>query len=209
MSLTGVAEKHLALTFGRELRAVLEASGRYRIVMTRDGDRYVGLQRRVAIARDAGADLFLSLHVDRLDDRAVGGASVYTLSDRASDAEAAELAARENKADIVTDVDLSEGYDPDVARILISLVQQNTMNCSAMFANLLLPELGRRTALLGRSHRFAGFRVLKAPDMPSVLIELGFLSNPRDAERLSRKSHRVRLAEAILAALDKHFSGRC
>ena len=209
MSSADVAEKHLALTFGRELRAVLEASGRYRVVMTRNSDRYVGLRRRVAIARDAGADLFLSLHVDRLDDRAVGGASVYTLSDKASDAEAAELAARENKAGIVADVDFSEGYDPDVTRILISLVQQNTMNCSAVFVNLLLPELGRTTALIGRSHRFAGFRVLKAPDMPSVLIELGFLSNARDADRLSRKSHRVRLAGAILTALDKYFPERC
>ena len=209
MGSTGIAEKHFALTFARELRTILEATGRYRVVMTRNRDRYIALRKRVAIARDANADLFLSIHADRLKDKRVSGASVYTLSDKASDAEAGELAARENKSDIVADVDLSEGYDQEVAQILISLVQQNTMNCSATFANLLLPELGKTTKLLGRSHRFAGFRVLKAPDIPSVLVELGFLSNPRDAERLASKKHRAKLARAIVAALDAYFPERC
>ena len=205
----GLTEKVLALTFARELRAELEASGRYEVVMTRDRDRKIGLHQRVVIARDAGADLFLSIHLDRLDDPSVRGASVYTLSDEASDEETAALAARENKADIVADVDLTEGYDEDVAKVLISLVQQNTMNCSAALAATLLPELEQVAPLIKRPHRFGDFRVLKAPDIPSVLVELGFLSNDQDAERLSSKAHRHALADAILKALDTYFRAPC
>ena len=188
---------------------LLAESGRYRAVMTRDRDRKVGLHRRVVIARNAGADLFLSIHLDRLENRDVRGASVYTLSDESSDVETAELAARENKADIVADVDLTEGYDEEVAKVLISLVQQNTMNCSATLAATLLPELERVAPLINRPHRFGDFRVLKAPDIPSVLVELGFLSNDRDAERLTSKSHRRALAGAIRQALDKYFREPC
>lgn len=205
----GLTEKTLALTFSRELRELLVESGRYRVVMTRESDRKVGLHRRVVIARNAGADLFLSIHLDRLEDRAVRGASVYTLSDEASDVETAELAARENKADVVADIDLTEGYDEEVAKVLISLVQQNTMNCSATLAATLLPELDRVAPLIKRPHRFGDFRVLKAPDIPSVLIELGFLSNDQDARRLTSKSHRRELAGAILRALDTYFREPC
>ena len=205
----GLQEKTLALVFAREFQTVLRESGRYGTVMTRDRDRKVGLHRRVEIAREASADLFLSIHLDRLENREVGGASVYTLSDEASDVETAELAARENRADIVADIDLTEGYDEDVAKVLISLVQQNTMNCSAALAATLLPELGRVAPLIVRPHRFGGFRVLKAPDIPSVLVELGFLSNDRDAERLTSESHRRELAGAILRALDTYFRESC
>ena len=205
----GLREKTLALAFARELRTVLVESGRYQVVMTRDGDRKVRLKRRVVIARNAGADLFLSIHLDRLENRDVRGASVYTLSDEASDVETAELAARENKADIVADVDLTDGYDEDVAKVLISLVQQNTMNCSAALAATLLPELERVAPLIRRPHRFGDFRVLKAPDIPSVLVELGFLSNDQDAERLTSKTHRRALAGAILNALDTYFREPC
>ena len=205
----GLKEKTLALAFARELRSVLVESGRYKAVMTRDRDRKVALKRRVVIARNAGADLFLSIHLDRLDNRDVHGVSVYTLSDEASDVETAELAARENKADIVAGVDLTEGYDEEVAKVLISLVQQNTMNCSAALAATLLPELGRVAPLINRPHRFGDFRVLKAPDIPSVLVELGFLSNDQDAKRLISKSHRRALAGAILQALDTYFREPC
>ena len=202
-------EKNLVLTFSRELGAALEESGRYRAVMTRDGDRKISLRRRVAIARDADAEAFLSIHADRVDEPWVQGVSVYTLSDEASDLETAELAARENRADIVDDVDLSEGYDEDTAKVLISLVQQNTMNCSAALAARLLPELGRVAPLVKRSHRFGNFRVLKAPDIPSVLVELGFLSNDEDLERLRSGSHRRALAGAIERALDRFFGEPC
>ena len=205
----GLREKTLALAFARELRTVLVESGRYQVVMTRDGDRKIRLKRRVVIARNAGADLFLSIHLDRLENRDVRGASVYTLSDEASDVETAELAARENKADIVADVDLTDGYDEDVAKVLISLVQQNTMNCSAALAATLLPELERVAPLIRRPHRFGDFRVLKTPDIPSVLVELGFLSNDQDAERLTSKTHRRALAGAILNALDTYFREPC
>ena len=209
ISTSGVKEKDVVLTFTLELRKAMLASGRYRVVMTRISDRKVGLHRRVEIAREAGAELFLSIHVDRLEDSTVSGASVYTLSDESSDEETAALAARENKADIVADVDLSEGYDEEVAKVLISLVQQNTMNCSAAFAAILLPELDRVAPLIRRAHRFGDFRVLKAPDIPSVLIELGFLSNDQDAERLRSESHRAALAGAIIEATDRHFREPC
>ena len=209
VSASGLREKTIVLTFAREFRAALEASGRYRAVLTRDSDHKIGLRRRVVTARNAGADLFLSIHVDRLDARSVRGASVYTLSTEASDTETAALAARENRADIVADVDLSEGYDPEVAKVLISLVQQNTMNCSAALAALLVPALDRVAPLVNHPHRFGDFRVLKAPDIPSVLIELGFLSNDRDAERLRRRSHRAALAGAIIEALDNYYRTPC
>ena len=207
ISLEGVKEKTVVLTFARELRAVLEATGRYRVAMTRDGDRRVGLWQRVAIARNAGADVLLSIHVDRVDDPQVGGASVYTLSEKASDAETAELARFENEADV--DADNPGSRDPEVAAMLASMAQQGTMNCSVMLAQRLVPELGSVALLVNRAHRFAEFRVLKAPDVPSVLIELGFLSNKRDAERLENGDHRRALAEAITGALDEYFLEPC
>ena len=208
-SSSGEQEKTVALTFARELRTVLEGSGRYGVVMTRDSDRKVRLWRRVAIAREAEADLFLSIHADHLDQHRVRGASVYTLSHDASDAETAALARRENKADIVAGIDLSEGYNEDIATVLISMAQQDTMNCSRALAARLLPALGRVTPLVKRSHRFADFRVLKAPDIPSVLVELGFLSNSEDVKRLTDKDHRSALAAAILDALDHYFREPC
>ena len=195
----------MVLTFARELHAMLEGTGRYRVAMTRDGDSSVGLHRRVEIARDAGAHLFLSLHADHLYDSRVRGASVYTLSEEASDEESAALAARENTADIVAGIDLSEGYDEAVAKTLISMAQRNTLECSAGLSSLLLSELGLVAPLVKGSRRFAGFRVLKAPDIPSVLIELGFLSNDHDVDRLRSDSHRAALAGAIVRALDNYF----
>ena len=209
ISSSGAQEKAIVLTFARELRDVLRASGRYRVAMTRDGDRNVGLWQRVAFARETGADVLLSIHVDRVDDPRVHGASVYTLSEEASDAETAELARVENRSDIAAGIAAPEGYDPDVAEVLASMEQQGSMNCSVILAGMLVPELGAVAPLVNRAHRFAAFRVLKAPDVPSVLIELGFLSNDRDAERLKSGSHRRALAEAILEALDEYFVGPC
>lgn len=209
ISSSGLQEKAIALTFARELGDVLKASGRYRVAMTRDGDRNVGLWQRVAFARKSGAEVFLSIHVDRLDDRRVHGASVYTLSEEASDAETAELARIENRSDIVADIEESEHYDPNVAEVLASMEQQGTMNCSVVLAGFLVPELGSVAPLVNRAHRYAEFRVLKAPDVPSVLIELGFLSNDQDAERLKSDSHRRALAGAILEALDEYFLEPC
>ncbi len=185
ISLSGVYEKQITLATARALRDELKALGRYRVLLTRDRDVFIRLRDRIAIARAAGADLFLSLHADKVENPAVRGLSVYTLSERASDAEAAALADAENKVDLLGGVKL-KGQSPEVTDILIDLVQRDTMNQSAQMASLLVRELREETLLLPRTHRFAGFAVLKSPDVPSALIELGYLSNPTD-ERLLRE----------------------
>ncbi len=200
----GVHEKQVTLAVGLALRTALQKRGRYEVVMTRDRDVFVRLRQRVAMARAAGADLFISLHADSNPVRSVRGASVYTLSERASDAEAAALAAQENKADLIAGVDLSAESN-EVTNILIDLAQRETMNHSARFASLLVGELDKSTRVLSRSHRFAGFAVLRAPDVPSVLVELGYLSNAADEELLMQPRHRARLAETIANAVDAYF----
>jgi N-acetylmuramoyl-L-alanine amidase len=200
----GTAEKHVVLALARELRAVLEATGRYKVVLTRQRDLFVRLRHRVARARDADAELFVSLHADSMANRSVRGASVYTLSERASDREAALLAEKENKADLIAGVDLT-GESSEVTNILIDLAQRETMNQSARFGMLLIKELKREVRLLRNTHRFAGFAVLKAPDVPSVLIEAGFLSNRRDETALGQKAYRLKLAQATTRAIDAYF----
>jgi N-acetylmuramoyl-L-alanine amidase len=205
----GGYEKAITLSAALELARQLEATGRYRVLLTRDHDVFVPLRQRVKIARDNGADLFVSLHADALDNRTVKGATVYTLSENASDAEASELAARENKSDVIAGVNLANDvYGDDVATILIDLAQRETMNLSAEFANLAIPELAKEGEVLRKSHRFAGFRVLKAPDVPSVLIELGYVSNPQDEARLNDAAHRRLLMGALRRAIDNYFAAR-
>jgi N-acetylmuramoyl-L-alanine amidase len=202
----GVHEKEVTLTLARELRRALEASGRYAVRLTRDGDEFVPLRDRIARARAAGADMFLSIHADSIASGETRGASVYTLSDTASDAEAAALAQRENRADIIAGIDLSN-ESRDVASILIDLAQRETMNSSARLAHLVVAELGKDVRLLPTSpHRFAGFVVLKSPDVPSVLLELGYLSNREDAALLRSAEHRRRLTHALLRAIDGYFA---
>jgi len=203
----GVLEKTITLAVGKELTRQLRAAG-YPVKMTRERDQYISLSSRVDYAREVGAGLFVSLHADSHSNGRIQGASIYTLSDKASDKEAERLARRENKADIVSGVDLDDGYDAEVTRILISLVQQSTMNCSATFAAMLVPSLGKVAGLLGRTHRFAGFRVLKAPDVPSVLVELGYLSNKKDLKRLQDKGHRRALAAEIVTTVNKFVNER-
>ena len=201
----GVHEKDVTLAVVREMRRVLEASGRYVVRLTRDGDELIRLRDRIARARAAGADVFVSVHADSIGSSETRGASVYTLSDTASDAEAAALAQRENRADIIAGVDLSH-ESKDVASILIDLAQRETMNSSARFAQMLVEELGKDVRLLPNNpHRFAGFAVLKAPDTPALLLELGYLSNREDAALLRSPEHRRRLAQALLRAIDQHF----
>jgi N-acetylmuramoyl-L-alanine amidase len=202
----GTYEKDLTLATAREIRRQLEATGRYRVVMTRDDDIFVQLRDRVARARAVNADMFLSIHADSMGSAQIRGASIYTLSETASDAEAAALAARENRADIIAGVDLSV-ENKDVASILIDLAQRETLNRSAAFAGALVNELGRDIQLLPtKPHRFAGFAVLKAPDIPSVLLELGYLSNRQDEVLLGRPQHRSKIATAIVRAIDEHFA---
>jgi N-acetylmuramoyl-L-alanine amidase len=203
----GTMEKDIVLAMSRELQVVLERTGRYHVVLTRGDDSFMRLRERMAVARHAEADLFVSLHADAHKDLSLRGASVYTLSEQASDAEAEALAAKENKADLIAGVDLSEEA-PEVTGILIDLAQRETMDLSSVFAQRLVIELGRATGLQRNTHRYAGFAVLKAPDVPSVLVELGYLSNPSEEDRLRTKRHRESLARAMERAIRRYFEWR-
>lgn len=204
MSRSGVWEKHIVLAFARELRQSLVASGKFRVRLTRDRDVFIRLRDRIAVARRAGADLFISVHADSIGNSKVRGTSVYTLSERASDKEAGALARKENKSDLIAGVDLDDQSN-DVVNILIDLAQRETMNESAVFARKLVDELGKTRKLLRNTHRFAGFAVLKAPDIPSVLVELGYLSNRSDERMLRDPRKRKRLASAMSTAVERYF----
>jgi len=199
-------EKNVTLAMARDLRTALEATGRYKVVLTRDRDIFLRLRDRVKVAREAGAELFMSIHADSVPNRKTRGLSIYTLSEKASDKEAAKLAAKENKADLIAGIDLST-ESRDVSNILLDLAQRETMNQSARFAQELVGELRRQVKLLRNSHRFAGFAVLKAPDMPSVLVEAGFLSNRQDERNLLNREYRRKMAEAMVKGIDRHFTG--
>lgn len=202
----GRHEKQVTLAMAKELKRQLEASGKYKVQLTRDTDKFIKLAERVKIAQRAKADLFVSIHADSIDKPDVSGASIYTLSDKASDAQTAKLAARENKADAIGGVDLSH-EDKDVANILINLAMRDTMNQSKFFANTVVQNFnkgGVRT--LQGPHRYAGFAVLKAPDIPSVLIEVGFMSNKKEADALLSESYRRKVAGSIKAGIDGYFS---
>lgn len=201
----GAYEKGITLDVAKRLRVLLGATGRYRVLMTRDSDVFVRLGERLAVARDSGADLFISVHADSIDMPRLRGASVYTLSEQASDKEAEALANKENNSDMIAGLNIGVETDEIVRSILIDLAQRETMNKSVRFAKLLLPQLGKTGALLKNSHRFAGFRVLKAPDVPSVLVELGLLSNRHDAKILTSNSGRQKLAAAVKEAVDAYF----
>ncbi|MCB9966405.1 MAG: N-acetylmuramoyl-L-alanine amidase [Geminicoccaceae bacterium] len=204
IGINGVPEKVITRQIADRLTELIEGTGRYDVVLTRRGDEFVALRDRIQRAHGANASLFISIHADSLADARLRGASVYTLSDTASDSEAALLAAKENKADIIAGTDLS-AHDEVVAGILIDLAQRDTNNKSIEFADVLTAELGEVTRLLRNTRRFAGFVVLKSPDTPSVLLELGYLSNPTDAANLADPAYQKRLAEATLRAIDRYF----
>lgn len=201
----GIYEKNVTLAMARELRDMLIATGRYRVSLTRDRDVYLRLRERVAHVRKVGGDLFISLHADSIKSPSVRGLSVYTLSETASDKEAALLAEKENKADIIAGVDLSDEA-PEVTDILIDLAQREAMNLSAQYAALLIEDVGQKVQLLRNTHRFAGFAVLKAPDVPSVLLEMGYLSNDYEARLLQQRSYRAKLARAVISSADRYFA---
>lgn len=206
ISLSGLYEKNIVLALARDVKARLDKSGKVKCVLTRDRDVFIPLRERVSIARAANADLFISLHADTVADPDIRGLSVYTLSQNASDAEAQALADKENKADIVAGIDLSN-ESPEVTNILIDLVQRESMNLSAVFAHRLIQEISRGTRqLLQNTHRFAGFAVLKAPDVPSVLVETGYLSNQNDERLLRRPEDRAKLAAAMARAIELYFA---
>ena len=200
----GSYEKEVTLAMARELKRQLEASGRYRVALTRDGDVFVPLRERPARARAMNADLFISLHADSHEDRALRGLSVYTLSEKASDREADMLASRENRADALGGVNLATESD-QVASILIDLAQRDTLNQSHRFAYTLVQEVGRDTLLLPKPQRSAGFAVLTSPDVPAALVEMGYLSQPQDFRLLTTPQHQKRLAAGLVRAIDSFF----
>ncbi len=203
----GLQEKVVALQFARTLQRQLAAKKRFRIQLTRDGDRFLSLRRRYEMARKAKASLFVSIHADANPFKRMRGLSVYTLSVRASDRLAEAMAHRENRADLIAGVDLKDQSDP-VSGILIDLVRRETMARSLRIAGLVVAEGKKVTELLHKPRRSAGFAVLKAPDVPSILIELGVLTNKADETKLRDAGHHRRVAAALVRAIDKFFATR-
>ncbi|MDQ2860435.1 MAG: N-acetylmuramoyl-L-alanine amidase [Pseudomonadota bacterium] len=197
-------EKDITLAAALDLRTRLERDGRYKVVMTRAADVFVPLESRVQIARRAGADLFISLHADSAGlDPLTHGASVYTLSDHGETRVTEVLGAHEWFTRVAT-----RGTDPAVGQILLDLTQRGTLNRSALFAGLLVGRIGQSVDLLPNTHRDAGYYVLLAPDVPAVLIEMGFISSPLDEARLTDPAQRGRLADAIAGAIDTYFTSQ-
>ncbi|MDQ0510212.1 N-acetylmuramoyl-L-alanine amidase [Ancylobacter amanitiformis] len=205
----GVNEKDVVLAIGRQLHQKLDRTGHYRALMTRQDDTYVALGQRVRFARESGAQLFISLHADSLSarDGGVRGGTIYTLSDRASDAEAQRLADSENKADMIVGLDLSE-EPADVAGILFDLAQRETRNFSAQFARTLAGNVSETARLHKSPLKSAGFKVLKAPDVPSVLFELGYLSSAKDLELMTSPEWQSNVTDAMVAAIEAYFAAQ-
>jgi N-acetylmuramoyl-L-alanine amidase len=207
LGVRGTQEKGVVWTIAGELKQQLMAGGRYRVMLTRAGDSYVALRERVARAQALKADLFLSIHADSHPDPGVRGASVYTLSEEATDREAAALAARENRADkVVSGVPLASQSDTVVAA-LVAMSQRGTLNDSCRLADTIVSTFGQNgVRLLPRTHRKAGFAVLTSPDIPAALVELGYLSNVQDEKLLTVRQHQLALARALRASIDAHFA---
>lgn len=204
IGISGTYEKHVAFAAAGELARQLRASGRYRVALTRENDVFIPLEDRVAIAQSQGAALFLSIHADAVADRAVHGASVYTLAGAASDAQTATIAAHENAVDRLGGH--TTGVSPHVADILASLTRHETRVGSAHLQQHVVAALGPLVPMLDNPARHAGFAVLKAADIPSVLIEMGFMSNPRDEAALLQPGHRATVAGAVHRAIDGYFA---
>ncbi|MBY0355827.1 MAG: N-acetylmuramoyl-L-alanine amidase [Rickettsiales bacterium] len=202
----GTQEKNITLLYARHLAEAIEKSGRYAVTLTRDDDRFILLPDRVAIARAGKGDLFISIHADTASSAKARGLSIYTVSENASDAEAAALAEQENSVDLLSGMDVGV-EDKAVADILLDLTQRETKNKSSKLADVMVQSFRKGgVRLLPNTHRFAGFRVLKAPEIPSVLVEIGFLSNPDDERNLKSTQYRRILARGIIDGLDAYYS---
>jgi N-acetylmuramoyl-L-alanine amidase len=205
IGVSGTYEKHVALAAAGELARQLKAGGRFRVALTRESDFFIPLDDRVGIAQTKRASLFISLHADALGDHAVRGASVYTLASHASDAQSAALAVHENAADRFAGAHAA-GVSPQVAEILASLVQHETRVGSARAQQRIVASLGANLPLLENPARHAAFAVLKAADIPSVLVEMGFMSNAHDEAALRQPVHRAMIASAVKRAVDGYFA---
>ncbi len=197
-------EKDIVFAFVQELSKSLRATGRYRIVQTRDTDNFVSLRDRVRIARTEKADLFIAIHADTFRGRTARGTTLYTLSDKASDDEAEAYARKENHADAMAGIDLPPETDT-VADVLFDLIQRETKGQAVIFSQLVVSELSKVTLVTPKPVRSAGFVVLKAPDVPSVLVELGYLSSAEDEKLLLDEGWRKSTAAAMARAIDAHF----
>lgn len=205
---SGALEKDIVLAAALEFREAFERSKRFQVVMTRDSDVFLSLKARVAFCRSKSADLMISVHADSAGNVAgARGATIYTLSEKASDLEAEALARAENQSDTIAGVDIGQ-EDDVVSSILIDLAQRDTKANSVRFAKTLAPELERTGRAVQGSHKFAGFRVLKAPDVPSVLLEMGYLTNADEEVQLRSAAWRRQLAQAMLLALDRYFAAQ-
>lgn len=203
ISKNGHYEKDLTLKMALETKKLLEKEG-YKVVLTRDRDVFISLRGRIEKAHRSNADLFISIHADSAKNTSARGLSVYTISENASDKEAAALAERENKADIILGMDLVE-YQPEVGNILIDLAKRETMDKSAVYATHVVNEMKKNIKLVPNAHRFAGFVVLKSPNIPSVLVELGYLSNRSEERQLQKASYRRELGKALVRAVNHYF----
>lgn len=200
-----IREKHIVLALGHELKKQLLATGRYRVKMTRENDIFIPLKKRVEFAHKHSGDFFVSIHADTIHKKNVRGVSVYTLSKDASDEQTARLAEKENRVDLIAGLDL-DIEDAQVAYILGDFLMTETSNQSKYFANMLVSSMqGQGLKILPNPHRYAGFAVLKSPEIPSVLIEAGFLSNRNEALLLNTPEYRKKLAASIVKGLDRYF----
>ena len=199
-------EKNLTLSYAKELAKQLSNTKRYRAYLTRDDDYFIPLKQRVAKARKIKADLFISVHANAISDKSVSGFSIYTLSEKSSDKQAELLAQKENRADIIAGLDFV-GASQDIMKTLIDLSQRESKNSSANFANLAIKSIKNSgIEILQNTHRFAGFAVLTAPDMSSVLIELGYLSNKEEEKTLNSIIYKRKIAASLTQAIDEFFA---
>lgn len=213
VSPSSVAEKTVVLAVAQQLKEVLSAGGRFDVRMTRTADVFVSLDRRLKFSTDNSADLFISLHADSIEERNVAenirGATIYTLSERASDEQARKMADKENASDLIAGMETGSGPAHDqVKNILIDLLKRETSNFSADFSNVVAAKLGKAIAMSKDPQRSAAFKVLKQPHAPSVLIELGYMSNSKDQEQMSSASWQKQVATSIGAAVQTYFSKR-
>lgn len=208
---TGVAgtlEKNITLTFAKVLGEKLKETGRYDVRYTREDDSFVALGERVSIARSLGASLFVSIHANSFSSKAIRGTVVYTVSDGAADKMAAEIAASENQSDVLAGVELDQEDSDGVRDILFDLTRRETRNFGVVFAQNLVKNLREATTMFKIPHQQAGFKVLEAPDVPSAMIELGYLSNPNDEKQLLSEKWQDKTADSVVKAIGSYFEGR-
>lgn len=201
----GIKEKEVTLAIAKEMKRLIDKSGKYTAVLTRTGDQHLPLRYRFSVARELNANLLISLHADSNPNKNVKGVSVYTLSENATDEEAKRLADKENSADFLEDLKFTQNTEQDVKDILINLSQTRSKNHSIEFADRLMKQFSAKEVLQKNKHRSADFAVLKAPDVASVLVELGYLSNPSDQKRLVSDQYQRKIASKIVAAIDDYF----